>query len=178
MWKYFQILKKLFSCFLLTLLSPPPRPLFHSLPPPSVISGSLITNPTGVLFIRQAGGERPTSWADPATLSSSGIWHWNFNRRAAQAGRQVSPGDAACMPICADQVAWTQRACCAAGLTVCNEPEGWGGADEERMMASGKAVVKGSRGTTLRHRAAIQVRAEEGDGRLWWQVPAGKLKTY
>lgn len=37
---------------------------------PSVISSPLIMNPTGVLFIRQAGGERGhRAGADPATLS-------------------------------------------------------------------------------------------------------------
>lgn len=62
----------------------------------SVISSSLIMNPTGVLFIRQAGGERPASHADPATPSSLGIWHRNFNRRATQAGGSVRETHCAC----------------------------------------------------------------------------------
>ncbi|KAK5854944.1 hypothetical protein PBY51_005093 [Eleginops maclovinus] len=53
-------------------------------------------NPTGVLFIRQAGGERPASRADPATPPSSGIWHRNFNRKATQAGRSVQETRCAC----------------------------------------------------------------------------------
>lgn len=63
---------------------------------PSGICSSLIMNPTGVLFIRRAGEERLVSQADPATLSSLGIWHRNFNRKATQAGRSVQETHCAC----------------------------------------------------------------------------------
>ena len=73
-----------------------PPPLHHSTFPRLLLAVSLIMNPTGVLFIRQAGGERPASRADPATLSSLGIWHRNFNRRATQARRSVQETHCAC----------------------------------------------------------------------------------
>lgn len=53
-------------------------------------------NPTGIFFIRQSEQERPASQADPATLSSLGIWHRNFNRKATQAGRSVWETHCAC----------------------------------------------------------------------------------
>lgn len=174
-------------CFWLDGLNPPSA--VHSLhfaislPPPcisitplspSVISSSLIMNPTGVLFIRQAGGERPASQADPATLSSLGIWHWNFNRRATQAGRSVLETRRACQSELTNRREHSKCAALLAWQSVTSVEEGR--EDSGRMMASGKAAVRGSRGTTPRHWAAIQVREEEGDGRPGWQEPGGKLR--
>ena len=141
---------------------------------PSVISSSLIMNPTGVFFIRQARGERPASQADPATFSSLGIWHRNFNRRTTQAGRSVLETHCACQ---SELTNWREHSKCAVllawqSVTSLEERK----EDEERMMVSGKAVVKGSRGTTLRHWAAIQVRVEKGDWGPGWQEPGGKLR--
>lgn len=116
-------------------------------------------NPTGILFIRQAGREGPASQADPASLSSLGIWHRNFNRRATQAGRSVQETNCACQ---SELTNWREHSKVAALLawqsvtSVEEEKE-----DEEGMKASGKAVGKGSRGTTLRDWAAIQVRGEQ-----------------
>lgn len=76
----------------ISVISPPITPLSLA-----VIFSSLIMNPTGVFFIRQAEQERPASPADPATLSSLGIWQRNFNRKAAQAGRSAE--ETLCMPI-------------------------------------------------------------------------------
>lgn len=95
-------------------------------------------NPTGVFFIRQAGKERPGSQADPATLSSLGIWHGNVNKNATQAGRQVSPGATLWMPISAVQPVWTLQVCCTASLTVCIEEEK---VDRERMLENRNTKV-------------------------------------
>lgn len=113
MGKYFQIKKKNVCNFFFFFVDPPQLSslCYHSSSPsPSVIRGSLIMNPTGVLFIRQARGERPASRADPATLSSSGIWHWNFNRSAAQAGRSVPETQRACQSALTK---WRERSECA-----------------------------------------------------------------
>lgn len=135
---------------------------------PSVISSSLIMNPTGVLFIRQARGERPASQADPATLSSLGIWHRNFNRRATQAGRSVLETHCACQSELTSLREHSKCAALWAWQSVTSVEEGR--EDRERMMTSGKGVVKGSRGTTLRHWGAIQVRGEGQGTRAWRQT--------
>lgn len=150
-----------------------PRHSIHPLSP-SVISSSLIMNPTGVLFIRQAGGERPASQADPATLSSLGIWHRNFNRRATQAGRSVQETHCACQSELTNRREHSKCAALLAWQSVTSVEEGK--EDWEGMKASGKEVVKGSRGTTLRYWAAIQLRGEEEDGRPGWQGPGGQLR--
>lgn len=125
---------------------------------PSVISSSLIMNPTGVLFIRQARGKRPASQADPATLSSLGIWHRNFNRRSMQAGRSVLETHCECQSELTNRREHSKCAVLLAWQSVTSVEERK--KDRQRMMASGKGVVKGSRGTTLRYWAAIQVRGE------------------
>ena len=101
-------------------------------------------NPTGVLFIRQAGGERPASRADPATLSSLGIWHRNFNRRATQAGRSVHETHCACQSELTNRREHSKCAALLAWQSVTSVEEGKG--DGGGMKGSGKAVVKDQEG--------------------------------
>lgn len=120
----------------------------------AVIFSSLIMNPTGVFFIRQAEQERPASPADPATLSSLGIWHRNFNRKATQAGRSVEETRCACQ---SELTNWCEHSKSAAPLawrfvTRREKGRGW----------QGKGVLKGSRGTSLSH---MQVRGGGGGWR-------------
>lgn len=100
-------------------------------------------NPTGVFFIRQAEQERPASPADPATLSSLGIWHRNFNGKATQAGRSVEETHCACQ---SELTNWCEHSECATLLawwfvTRREKGRGW----QER------GVLKGSRGTSMSH---------------------------
>lgn len=129
-------------------------------------------NPTGVLFIRQAGEERPASQADPATLSSLGIRHRNFNRKATQAGRSDQETHYACQSELTNRREHSKHA----ALLVWQFVRGMGQEDGDRegMRGSGEAV-RGSRGT-LRYWATIKVRGEYKDGRPGWQGPWDKLR--
>lgn len=120
-------------------------------------------NPTGILFIRQAGEERPVSQADPTTLSSLGIWHRNFNRKARQAGRSVQETHCACQSELTNR---REHSKCAAllacyKLTVCNKrggrEGGWG-----RDEGSGNVVVKGSRGSYSGERKRMEGQGDKG----------------
>lgn len=119
-------------------------------------------NPTGVLFIRQAGGERPASHADPATFSSLGIWQRNFNGRATQAGRSVQETHCACQSELTSRREHSKCAALLAWQSVTSIVEGK--EDNGRMKGCGKAAVKGSRGTTVRYWAA---ESGEGSGGGW-----------
>ena len=105
-------------------------------------------NPTSVVFIRQAEQERAASPADPATLSSLGIWHQNFNRKATQAGRSAEETRCACQ---SELTNWCEHSKSATPLAWRFEAR-----REKGRRWQGKGVLKGSRGTSLSH---MQVRA-------------------
>lgn len=136
---------------------------------PSVICSSLIMNPTGVLFIRQAGEERPVSQADPATLSSLGIWHRNFNRKATQAGRSVQETHCACQSELTDR---REHSKCAALLawqfvTIVEEEKGDGEGMKGKWESGGKGIWRDNSYSSER-------RGKEVNGGPRWQGPGGK----
>lgn len=123
-------------------------------------------NPTGVLFIRQAGGERPASHADPATLSSLGIWHRNFNRRATQAGGSVQETHCACQSELTNRREHSKCAALLAWQSVTSVVEG----KEDREGIKGKKGKKWWRDQEGQHWSIEQLfswgewRRREGQG--------------
>lgn len=132
-------------------------------------------NPTGVLFIRQAGGERPASQADPATLSSSGIWHRNFNRRAAQAGRSVLETQCACQSVLTK---WREHSECAVllawqSVTSPEDGEGGWGKQDGKWESCGKGIKRDNTETLSSYSG------ESGGGgwKAWLTSACWKMET-